>query len=118
MNHSCAHALSALFDMHHGMANAVMMVPCMSFNREEVPERFARMGEAIGLAGSSEEKAEGFMNWLQELKDELDVPKGLRDFSVELCQNLYEKSFADPCHGSNPRKCTVEDFEQLFKEAY
>ena len=118
VNHSCAHALSALFDLHHGMANALMMVPCMRFNLKESPERFLRMAEIIGLEGANEKKIEGFFTWLNQLKKELDIPSGLKDFSVELRDELYEKSFADPCHGSNPRECTVSDFKQLFAEAY
>ena len=118
VNHSCAHALSALFDLHHGMANALMMVPCMKFNMESSFDRFVRMGEAISLTGDSKSKANGFISWLEDLKQELEVPKGLRDFSVILSDDLYNKSFEDPCHQSNPRKCTVQDFKKLFAEAY
>ncbi len=118
VNHSCAHALSALFDLHHGMANALMMVPSMKFNKEVCPERFVRMAEIIGIEGSKEEKIDGFISWLVDLKADLEIPGGLRDFSVVLSDELNQKSFEDPCHGSNPRKCTVDDFKQLFNEAY
>ncbi|MEO5802584.1 MAG: iron-containing alcohol dehydrogenase, partial [Verrucomicrobiota bacterium] len=49
INHSCAHALSAICDLHHGLANAVMMPYALPFNISAVPERFARMATTLEL---------------------------------------------------------------------
>ena len=45
VNHSCAHALSTVCDLHHGLANAVMLETCMRFNARVVPERFAALSQ-------------------------------------------------------------------------
>ena len=76
VNHSCAHALSEAFDLHHGLANALMMSACMEFNFESCPEKFERMGRIIGL---NENPGEAFLNWLSELRKDLDLSFGLRE---------------------------------------
>lgn len=40
--HSCAHALGAVCDLHHGLANALMIDTVLEWNREKVPEKFER----------------------------------------------------------------------------
>ncbi len=42
-NHSCAHALSTLYDMHHGLANAVMLPYTMPLNESAEKEKFLYM---------------------------------------------------------------------------
>ena len=46
--HSCAHALGAVCDLHHGLANALMIEPVMRFNQEAVPEKFAELAHVVG----------------------------------------------------------------------
>lgn len=118
VTHSCAHALSACFDLHHGLANGLMLIPCMEFNLETSFESFARMGHVISVEGSSEDKALGFIKWLSDLKSELGLSYGLKEASVSITDDLVSKALSDPCHLSNPRACTKEDFKKLFEQAY
>jgi alcohol dehydrogenase class IV len=57
--HSCAHALGAVCDLHHGLANALMIEPVMRFNQEAAPQKFAELAHVVGAAGSG-----GFIAWL------------------------------------------------------
>ena len=52
--HSCAHALGAVADLHHGLANALMIEPVMRFNLEAVPASFDELAHVIGLGGGGE----------------------------------------------------------------
>ncbi|MBI2603722.1 MAG: iron-containing alcohol dehydrogenase [Deltaproteobacteria bacterium] len=117
VTHSCAHALSTCYDLHHGLANALMLIPSLEFNLEVVPEKFVRLGECIGLAGSNETKAQGFLAWLRELKKQLKIPSSLRDLNVKLTPRLVDVAVNDACHANNPRPCTRTDFTNLFKKA-
>ncbi len=110
--HSCAHALSAVCDMHHGLANAIMLPACMRFNTEAVPERLARMAQIIG-AGS---EANDFMVWLEDLLKKLDIPAGLAAAGVrpEHSARLVEVACKDVCHSCNPRSVSKADFEALL----
>ena len=114
--HSCAHALSALKDLHHGFANGLMIDYALAFNAEAVPERFAMLAQAVGL---KEQNAPAFLDWLKNLKAEIGIPPHLAEAKVEKADipRLAELAFADACHPSNPRPCTRADFEAVFMSA-
>lgn len=109
VTHSCAHALSTCFDMHHGLANAMMMLPCMKFNKEVRSERFEHMARVIGHSD--------FIAELESLKKRIGIPTSLKALGVTLNEHLIDVAFADTCHSNNPRTCSREDFTQLFREA-
>jgi alcohol dehydrogenase class IV len=114
--HSCAHALSAAKDLHHGLANGVMIDHALAFNVPAVPERFKALAQAVGI---SQPGAESFLTWLGDLKRSTGIPARLSKLGVEasLVPRLAELAFQDACHQSNPRPCTQADFEAIFKAA-
>ena len=57
--HSCAHALGAVCDLHHGLANALMIEPVMRFNLEAVPAKFAELAHVVGARDGAD-----FIRWL------------------------------------------------------
>lgn len=115
LNHSCAHALSTVNDLHHGLANAIMLPHCMRFNLSVCEAKFARMARVSGCGHSGAE----FIKWLQELNSETGIPANLGAAGVKkdnLAQ-LVEIAMVDICHPSGPRPVTKSDFEFLFKAA-
>ncbi|MBA3709154.1 MAG: iron-containing alcohol dehydrogenase [Planctomycetes bacterium] len=117
VTHSCAHALSAAADMHHGLANGVMIEHALAHNVAAVPERFASLAEAAGLADRS---GAAFLAWLIALKAEIGIPAGLASAKVDraLIDRLVDLAVQDGCHQSNPRACSRDDFRAIFTAAY
>jgi alcohol dehydrogenase class IV len=118
--HSCAHALSTVADLHHGLANGIMIDYVMRFNQPVELERFAIMAQAVGVArGSAQASAEAFVDWLTALKREVGIPAKLGAVNVTMqhLPKLLDVAVADICHQTNPRPCTREDFERIFTEA-
>ena len=118
--HSCAHALGTVADMHHGLANAVMIDHVMRFNRDAAPAKFHVLAEAVGVArGSAAESADAFIAWLTDLKHALAIPATLAaaGIGVEQIDRLVEVAVADGCHQTNPRPCGKADFEGIFQRA-
>ncbi len=116
LTHSCAHALSTVCDMHHGLANALMIAPCMEFNAPAVPERFARMAQAAGLDNPS---ATTFIAWLRKLNQEIGIPSKLAAVGVtpEHLEPLVKWATVDVCHPLGPRTVTPDDFRSLYQAA-
>lgn len=112
--HSCAHALSSINDLHHGLSNGIMIPYVMRFNFECVPERFDRLSEAVSRTGGGQ-----FLNWLSELKEEIGIPSGLTGIAVtpNQVEALIEYAISDSCHLSNPRSVSRQDFRNIFLEA-
>ncbi|MCX6111329.1 MAG: iron-containing alcohol dehydrogenase [Proteobacteria bacterium] len=118
VTHSCAHALSSVFDTHHGLANAIMLEPCMEFNRACCEERLARLGQAVMVpATNTSELASGFMRWLRALKHDVGLPPRLGPLDATTTARLVEVAAADPCHTSNPRPVSRNDFADIFAHA-
>ncbi len=113
--HSCAHALGAVCDLHHGLANALMIDTVLAWNYEAAPAKFDELAHVCGVAGGGK----AFVGWLQQLKQSLGIVGPLSKHGVkpEHLPRLVEIATADICHQTNPRPCTASDFEALFKAA-
>ena len=113
--HSCAHALGAVCDMHHGLANALMIDVVMDWNQQAVPAKFDELAHVCRVPGGGK----AFVAWLKDLKSGVGIAGGLASHGVkpEHLTRLVEVASADICHQTNPRPCTAADFERLFKAA-
>ena len=113
--HSCAHALGAVCDLHHGLANALMIDTVLAWNAEAVPAKFDELSHVCGVAGGGA----AFVPWLRELKARIGISGGLAQRGVTAAHlpRLVELATADICHQTNPRPCTAADFERLFRAA-
>ncbi len=117
LTHSCAHALGTVADMHHGLANGVMIDHALTFNGDVAADRFRRMATTIEIANPS---TKTFLAWLTDLKKKVGVPARLRDAGIkeEQLPRLVEVATADACPPNNPRPVTKADFEAIFRAAY
>ena len=113
--HSCAHALGAVANLHHGLANALMIDTVLAWNFEAAPQKFDELAHAAGVA----EGGRAFVPWLERLKAEIGLAGGLAAHGVtrEMLPRLVEIATQDICHQTNPRPCTAADFERLFTQA-
>jgi hypothetical protein len=122
--HSCAHALSTVADLHHGLANGIMIDHVMRFNLSAATAKMAELAHVVGVnKGNDEASAAAFVDWLAALKRDLAIPAVLSAHSAKRpvtrsdIPALVEIAINDTCHQTNPRPCTREDFARIFAEA-
>jgi hypothetical protein len=113
--HSCAHALGAVCDLHHGLANALMIDTVLAWNYEAVPAKFEELAHVCGVPGGGK----GFVAWLKHLKASVGIVGPLTAHGVTAghIPRLVEIATADICHQTNPRPCNADDFKKLFEAA-
>ena len=113
--HSCAHALGAVCDLHHGLANALMIDTVMAWNYQAVPDKFDQLAHVCKVTDGGQ----ALVPWLRQLKTSVGITGGLAAHGVkpEQLARLVQIATADICHQTNPRPCTAADFEALFKAA-
>jgi alcohol dehydrogenase class IV len=113
--HSCAHALGAVCDLHHGLGNALMIDTVLAWNHEAAPDKFEELAHVARVSGGGK----AFVPWLKQLKTRVGITGGLRDHGVSNGQlpRLVEIAMADICHLTNPRPVTAADFQRLFEQA-
>ena len=125
--HSCAHALSTVADLHHGLANGIMIDHVMRFNLQAATPKLAELARVAkvpgGDSGSDETRARAFIDWLGKLKADLGIPAKLSDYagarrvSADDIPRLVDIATADICHQTNPRPCTSDDFRRIFADS-
>ena len=113
--HSCAHALGTVCDLHHGLANALMIDTVLAWNAPAAPAKFEELAHVVGASGG----AEGFLRWLRDLKRTIGIAANLSAVGVQrdAIPRLVEIAVADICHQTNPQPVTARDFERLFAAA-
>ena len=69
VTHSCAHALSTVCDLHHGLVNGILIPYTLAFNVPVARERFEILAQTVGVQGP-----EAFIAWLKKMKTDLGIP--------------------------------------------
>ncbi|MDX2003447.1 MAG: iron-containing alcohol dehydrogenase [Chitinophagales bacterium] len=114
--HSLAHPLSTLLDMHHGLANALMIPIGMQFNIEGQEAKFTRIADAMGL---QEKSGQAVVDRLYELNRAIGLPSNLASQGVkaEHVEALSELAINDFCHPNNPKPVSKADFKAMYEQA-
>jgi alcohol dehydrogenase class IV len=125
--HSCAHALSTVADLHHGLANGIMIDHVMRFNLPAATAKMAELARVAGVPGTGgmpeRDAAAAFVAWLAQMKADVGIPATLSALASKRAVTgadvpaLVEIAIHDTCHKTNPRPCTREDFERIFAAA-
>ena len=122
--HSMAHALGALYDTPHGMANAILLPHVMRFNSKVCADYFRNIAMAFELEGTEnmtdEEVADYVVNEITELSKRLNIPQSLSEIGIpyEAIPTLAEKALSDVCTPGNPRDVDLNDIKNIYREAY
>jgi alcohol dehydrogenase class IV len=113
--HSCAHALGTVVDMHHGLANGIMIDHVMRFNLDAAERKMAELARVCGAGASGD----AFIAWLASLKSRIGIPAKLGGKGVTAAHipRLVDIAVKDTCHQTNPKPVSAADFERIFHEA-
>ena len=120
IDHSMAHGLSALYDMPHGKACAILLPTAMKFNAAKTGEKYRQIAVAMGVKGvekmSLAEARKAAIAAVEQLSKDVGIPTDLKGvLKKEDIKFLSESAYADACRPGNPRECTVKDIERLYK---
>jgi alcohol dehydrogenase class IV len=114
--HAMAHSLGGLLDVPHGEANAMLLGSVIDYNFDAEPERYARIGEAIGVPDCGRADLLGA---IARIKREVGITWSLRDVGVERAQipALANNAMHDVCMVTNPRRPTQDEIEGVYARA-
>jgi alcohol dehydrogenase len=111
--HSVTHPVNSLYNSHHGTTNGTVMPFVLEYNRSAIESKFDRLGRYINISGG----LDGIIDWVNNLKKEMNIPHSLKDMGVQLGdeEKLSKLAFEDPSTGGNPLPMTVDKFKELIK---
>ena len=120
IDHSMAHGLSALYDMPHGKACAILLPVAMKFNAGATGEKYRAIATAMGVKGveamSLEDARNAAVAAVEQLSKDVGIPSDLKGvLKEEDVKFLAESAYADACRPGNPRDVTVAEIEELYR---
>lgn len=121
--HAIAHQLGGLYDMPHGVANAMLLPHVERYNLISNPQKFADIAEFMGenIAGLSVmEAAEKAIDAMFRLSKDIGIPASLKEMGVkeEDFEYMAEMALKDGNAFSNPRKGNEKDIVSILKAAF
>jgi len=120
--HALAHPLGGRYDMHHGLANAVLLPVVLKKNLEHAPDKYAAIANAMGIdtrGKTSAEAAEQVPEKIESLIKALHIPSKLSQLGVrkEDIPSLAQDAAEDLCMMTNPQRYNAAEIEALYLDA-
>ena len=119
VDHGMAHPLSALHDVPHGVACAMLLPVVMRFNAPAAKEKYAEIAKACGVYEDGmtiDEAVEAACKAIEDLSKLVGIPQHLTDLGIteKDIPALANQAIADVCTPGNPRDVTLEDIVELY----
>ena len=138
--HSMAHKLGAMYNVPHGISNALLIRQIIKFNANDCPlkqglfpqykypnakEKYAKLADELKLGGvNTDEKVELLIQSVTKLMKSLKIPNSISNFGVK--ENIFFKNldklsklaFDDQCTGTNPVYPLISDIKELYTKSF
>ena len=119
--HGMAHPMGSLFDVPHGVANALLLPTVMEYNMPECIDKYPRIAEAMGVdikGMTPQEASQAAVDAVRALAIRVGIPQHLSDLGIKESDipALAEQAIADVCTPGNPRECSLEDIKALYRQ--
>jgi alcohol dehydrogenase len=120
--HSMAHQLGGMYDMPHGVANAILLPYVEEFNIPACAHKLKKVARAMGVGVSEMSDTQGAnaaISAIKALSKSVGIPTGLKELGVkeEDFAEMAKNAMADVCTGGNPREVNLEDTIAIYKAA-
>ena len=122
--HSMAHPLSAVYDIPHGKACAMLLTAVLKFNAPATGEKYREIARVMGVphVDTMDESTyrQAAIDVIQKLADDVGIPKSLSEAGVkrEDIPFLAESAFNDACTPGNPRDASLEEIIGIYESIF
>jgi len=122
--HSMAHPLSAVYDIPHGKACAMLLTAVLKFNAPATGEKYREIARVMGVpnvdAMDEATYRQAAIDVIQKLADDVGIPKSLSEAGVkrEDIPFLAESAFNDACTPGNPRDVSLEEIIGIYESIF
>ncbi|MEO2003906.1 MAG: iron-containing alcohol dehydrogenase [Candidatus Poribacteria bacterium] len=124
--HGMSRPIGAVFHVHHGLSNAVLLLDVMRFSLPGAPERFADVAAAMGegVDGvSATAGADQAVEAVARLLADVEMPRlgaiGIdRDAFEDAVTGMAEDAVASGSPANNPRHASAEDIVSLYRACW
>ncbi|MGV3010124.1 iron-containing alcohol dehydrogenase [Streptococcus thoraltensis] len=121
--HALSYPLGGKYHISHGVSNAILLMPVMTFNEPVIKEYFAEAYDRVVKDGnkdlSVEEKSQFILNGMGDIVKTLKIPTSLKEFDVseDDLEGLVEAGMqVRRLLVNNMREITADDAREIYKQ--
>ena len=119
--HGMAHPMGSLFDIPHGVANALLLPTIMEYNKPVCMDKYVEIAKAMDAYKEGMTKAEAAQaacDAVRALAIEVGIPQHLSDLGIteKDIDALADQAIEDVCTPGNPRLGTRQDIVELYRK--
>lgn len=120
--HGIAHQLGGMYDLPHGVCNAILLPHVQRFNLPSCVNKLAIVAEKLGVEVGGlelEQRASAAIDKMEEISRTVNIPSGLAELGVkeEDFELLATNALKDACSATNPRVGSVDDIISILRSA-
>ena len=117
--HAIAHNLGGMYNIPHGLANAVILPYVLDYFGESAYSRLAILADVAGVSGPAQgdrEKAKRFIAAIRELNEKMGIPDKFEQIKDEDIQLIAERALMEgnPLYPV-PKIMDIEDCKAIIK---
>ncbi len=140
--HSMAHKLGAMYNIPHGIANALLICQIIRYNATDCPQkqaifpqykipeakkRYAQIAHVLYLGDENctdDDKVNLLLQAIVDLKKTVGIPASIREYGIDEklfmdnLDKLVRLAFDDQCTGANPVYPLMDEIKQIYIDAY
>ena len=123
--HSLAHKTGAMFELPHGLCNAILLPYVIEYNAKVCQSRYADIARALGLPGGTDKQlTDALVRAIRELNEKLGIAptyqaNGVSEENLNKhADGIAKNATADPCTGSNPRPIDAANMKKVLLCAF
>lgn len=118
--HAIAHNLGGMYNIPHGLANAVILPYVLDYFGESAYKRLAELADIAGVSGSAQgerEKAKNFISAIRKLNETMGIPDKFEQIKDEDIQLIAERALKEgnPLYPV-PKIMDLEDCKAIIKK--
>ena len=113
--HALAHPLGAVYGVHHGLLNAVLMPYVVAANMPAIEGDAAYLARCLGLGDT----ASDLLAWIGALRREVGIPNSLAEVGVPVGEvaRIARMAVEDPSAATNPIAFSAADYAAILERA-
>lgn len=121
--HAMAHQLGGLYNLPHGLCNAVLLPYVVNFNIKESYTYYAHAARVIDICSPSlpdKVAAKALVRYILNLNKEMGIPKTIREIGTQYedCSRLAKMAMTDASRKMNPVETDEADIRELYEAAF
>jgi alcohol dehydrogenase class IV len=122
MIHSLSHPLSAKYNTHHGLANALLTPVCIQHMENSTlnPDQRTRFSHVLAIFRNAGQVKDTLAETCQLFFESLGINFGLENYSVPESdlEYLSQQAIEDPCHQGNMIPVTRQTMLDMYRNAF